>query len=112
MAIKSLWLVRQSKKQRQIKLCIARGQTASWATGCPKLAVVLPIYCRRFCSEALVAEILATAEILHTTMRAVVQRVSGARVIVAGSVTGEITNGLLILLGVGRNDTSATASGL
>jgi D-tyrosyl-tRNA(Tyr) deacylase len=42
-------------------------------------------------------------------MRAVVQRVSSARVIVKGEVAGEITAGLLILLGVGRNDTSAVA---
>ena len=40
-------------------------------------------------------------------MRAVVQRVSRARVVVDGSVTGEITTGLLILIGVGHNDTSA-----
>ena len=45
-------------------------------------------------------------------MRAVVQRVSRARVIVDGSVTGEITTGLLILLGVGRDDTSAVAGGM
>jgi D-tyrosyl-tRNA(Tyr) deacylase len=31
---------------------------------------------------------------------------------VDGSVTGEITTGLLILLGVGRDDTSAVAAGL
>ena len=43
-------------------------------------------------------------------MRAVVQRVSRARVTVDGSVTGEITTGLLILLGVGRDDTSAVAA--
>ena len=42
-------------------------------------------------------------------MRAVVQRVSRARVIVEGSVTGEIAAGLMILLGVGRDDTSAVA---
>ena len=42
-------------------------------------------------------------------MRAVVQRVSRARVTVEGAVTREITAGLLILLGVGRNDTSAVA---
>jgi D-aminoacyl-tRNA deacylase len=42
-------------------------------------------------------------------MRAVVQRVSRARVTVDGSVIGEITMGLLILLGVGRDDTSAVA---
>ena len=40
-------------------------------------------------------------------MRAVVQRVSRARVSVHGSVMGEITTGLLILIGVGRDDTSA-----
>jgi D-tyrosyl-tRNA(Tyr) deacylase len=45
-------------------------------------------------------------------MRAVVQRVSRARVSVDGSVTGEITTGLLILLGVGRDDTSAAATAL
>jgi D-tyrosyl-tRNA(Tyr) deacylase len=45
-------------------------------------------------------------------MRAVVQRVSHARVIVAGSVTGEIADGLVILLGVGRDDTSAVATGM
>ena len=44
-------------------------------------------------------------------MRAVVQRVSRARVSVDGNVTGEITTGLLILLGVGREDTSAAAAG-
>ena len=42
-------------------------------------------------------------------MRAVVQRVSRARVTVKGSVAGEIAAGLVILLGVGRDDTSAIA---
>jgi D-tyrosyl-tRNA(Tyr) deacylase len=42
-------------------------------------------------------------------MRAVVQRVSRARVTVNGEVTGEIAAGLLILIGVGRDDTSAVA---
>jgi len=45
-------------------------------------------------------------------MRAVIQRVSRARVIVEGTVTGEITNGLMILLGVGRDDTSAIATSM
>ena len=45
-------------------------------------------------------------------MRAVVQRVSRARAIVAGSVTGEIADGLVVLLGVGRDDTSAVATGM
>ena len=45
-------------------------------------------------------------------MRAVVQRVSSARVIVEGDVAGEITAGLLILLGVGRNDTPAVAASM
>lgn len=45
-------------------------------------------------------------------MRAVVQRVSRARVTANGSVTGEITTGLMILVGVGRDDTSAVAKGL
>jgi D-aminoacyl-tRNA deacylase len=42
-------------------------------------------------------------------MRAVVQRVSRARVTVNGSVTGEIAAGLVVLLGIGRNDTAAVA---
>lgn len=45
-------------------------------------------------------------------MRAVVQRVSRARVKVEGRVTGEIGAGLMILLGVGREDTSAVASSM
>jgi D-tyrosyl-tRNA(Tyr) deacylase len=43
-------------------------------------------------------------------MRAVLQRVSGAKVTVEGRVTGEIGPGLMILLGVGRNDTSAVVT--
>jgi D-tyrosyl-tRNA(Tyr) deacylase len=43
-------------------------------------------------------------------MRAVVQRVSRARVTVDGGITGEIAAGLMILLGVGREDTSAVAN--
>jgi D-aminoacyl-tRNA deacylase len=45
-------------------------------------------------------------------MRAVVQRVSRASVTVDGSATGEIATGLLILLGVGRDDTSAVAASM
>ncbi|MGO8793894.1 MAG: D-aminoacyl-tRNA deacylase [Candidatus Sulfotelmatobacter sp.] len=42
-------------------------------------------------------------------MRAIIQRVSRAKVEVNGEVTGEIGLGLLILLGVGREDTEADA---
>src|SRR2546429_4596297 len=45
-------------------------------------------------------------------MRAVLQRVSRSRVTVEGRVTGEIAAGLMILLGVGREDTSAVAASL
>ncbi|MEI8382143.1 MAG: D-aminoacyl-tRNA deacylase [Planctomycetota bacterium] len=43
-------------------------------------------------------------------MRAVVQRVSRAKVTVAGELTGEIGVGLLILLGVAEEDTQTDAS--
>jgi D-tyrosyl-tRNA(Tyr) deacylase len=43
-------------------------------------------------------------------MRVVVQRVSRAKVTVAGKVTGEIGPGAMILLGVGKEDTAQTAS--
>ncbi|MGH9594242.1 MAG: D-aminoacyl-tRNA deacylase [Bryobacteraceae bacterium] len=43
-------------------------------------------------------------------MRAVIQRVSRARVTVEGRVTGEIANGLAVLLGVGREDTAEAAN--
>ena len=42
-------------------------------------------------------------------MRAVVQRVSRARVTVGDEVTGEISRGLLVLLGVGNEDDQASA---
>jgi len=42
-------------------------------------------------------------------MRAVVQRVSRAQVAVNGEIAGEIGLGLLVLLGVGRDDTEADA---
>jgi D-aminoacyl-tRNA deacylase len=42
-------------------------------------------------------------------MRAAVQRVSRASVTVDGRIAGEITDGLMILLGVGHNDSSAVA---
>lgn len=45
-------------------------------------------------------------------MRAVVQRVSRARVIVDGNVTGEIGHGTVVLLGIGRDDTSAVATNM
>lgn len=43
-------------------------------------------------------------------MRAVIQRVSRARVTVEGRVAGEIGAGLMILLGVGREDNAEAAA--
>ena len=43
-------------------------------------------------------------------MRAVVQRVSRAQVAVDEEITGQIGPGLLVLLGVGRDDTEADAT--
>ncbi|MCX7601562.1 MAG: D-aminoacyl-tRNA deacylase [Meiothermus sp.] len=43
-------------------------------------------------------------------MRAVVQRVSRAQVVVEGEVVGQIGPGLLVLLGVGRGDTHDDAA--
>jgi D-tyrosyl-tRNA(Tyr) deacylase len=45
-------------------------------------------------------------------MRAVVQRVSRAQVTVEGRVTGQIDAGVMILLGVGREDTPAVAASM
>src|SRR5260370_7220704 len=45
-------------------------------------------------------------------MRAVLQRVSRAKVMVEGRVTGEVGAGLMILLGVGREDNSAVAASM
>ena len=42
-------------------------------------------------------------------MRAVVQRVRRAKVTVAGEITGEIGRGMLVLLGVGHEDTQGGA---
>ena len=43
-------------------------------------------------------------------MRAVVQRVTRARVTVGGETTGEIGVGLLVLLGIARDDTEADSA--
>lgn len=43
-------------------------------------------------------------------MRAVVQRVSSARVTVDGRIAGEIRAGLVVLLGVGRSDNPESAA--
>ena len=45
-------------------------------------------------------------------MRAVLQRVTRARVQVAGNVAGEIGPGLVVLIAVGQEDTAATASSM
>jgi D-aminoacyl-tRNA deacylase len=45
-------------------------------------------------------------------MRAVVQRVSRARVTVDGRATGEIGAGLMILLGVGKDDNAKVAAAM
>lgn len=42
-------------------------------------------------------------------MRAVLQRVSRARVVVDGNIAGEIGPGLVVLIAVGRDDTDSTA---
>ena len=43
-------------------------------------------------------------------MRAVVQRVTRAKVTVDGEVTGEIGNGLVVLVGIARDDTKVEAA--
>ena len=45
-------------------------------------------------------------------MRAVIQRVSRARVLVEGRVTGEIDAGLVVLVAVGREDSSETPAAM
>ncbi len=45
----------------------------------------------------------------NPVMRAVVQRVQRARVTVSGETAGEIGQGLLVLVGVGQDDTEAAA---
>ena len=45
-------------------------------------------------------------------MRAVLQRVTRARVLVNGNLTGEIGPGLAVLIAVGREDTTATAASM
>jgi D-aminoacyl-tRNA deacylase len=45
-------------------------------------------------------------------MRAVIQRVARARVVVEGKVTGEIGPGLMVLVGVGRDDADSVAAAM
>jgi D-aminoacyl-tRNA deacylase len=61
-------------------------------------------------------QILFAAEIYNGAengdMRVVVQRVTRARVVIDGSVNGEIAAGLCVLVAVGREDTAATAASM
>lgn len=52
------------------------------------------------------------SEAVLQTMRAVVQRVTRARITVKGEVAGQIESGLMVLLAVGRDDTSAVAESM
>lgn len=45
-------------------------------------------------------------------MRAVVQRVTSARIVVEGKIVGQIAAGLMVLLAVGREDTAAAAASM
>lgn len=45
-------------------------------------------------------------------MRAVVQRVTQARILVDGKVVGQIASGLMVLLAVGRDDTAAVSASM
>src|SRR5580658_823888 len=45
-------------------------------------------------------------------MRAVIQRVARARVVVEGRVTGEIGPGLMVLVGVGRDDADSVPAAM
>ena len=56
-----------------------------------------------------VATRLVPWSLMFVAMRAVVQRVTRARVTVEGEITGEIENGLVVLLGVARDDTREDA---
>ncbi|HLI63360.1 MAG TPA: D-aminoacyl-tRNA deacylase, partial [Terriglobales bacterium] len=52
---------------------------------------------------------VANCFLYNRAMRAVVQRVSRTSVKVGDEITGEIGKGLLVLLGVAREDTAADA---
>lgn len=45
-------------------------------------------------------------------MRAVVQRVTSARIVVDANVVGQIASGLMVLLAVGREDTAVVAASM
>lgn len=45
-------------------------------------------------------------------MRAVIQRVTSARITVDGNVVGQIASGLMVLLAVGREDTTAVSAAM
>lgn len=54
-------------------------------------------------------DLATTCDVSSQSMRALLQRVTHGSVRVAGSVVGEIGQGLVVLLGVGESDTEAVA---
>ena len=69
-----------------------------------------PSAVRRAKLDCLYRQRCQTETLPSSHMRAVVQRVSRAKVSVNDEITGKISLGLVVLLGVGRDDTNADAT--
>src|SRR5258708_32208046 len=83
------------------------GTTSQKALRCWRFSLTTWRSCRRCCRGRRRKAYRESTD--RGNMRAVVQRVSRARVMVEERLTGEIGAGLMILLGVGKEDTSAAA---
>jgi D-tyrosyl-tRNA(Tyr) deacylase len=85
-------------------------KTVGYSSGCVKKSLALPARARTancVCGFPAVQGKIPRSE---ENVRAFIQRVARANVTVSGQVIGEIGNGLLILLGVGRTDNPESAS--
>ncbi len=101
--VTQLWPTAISPSRRPVRRCSSKACLTCSTVSSPRLISREP----RCCQGRWAASTGAISSFSARNMKAVVQRVSGARVRVREEVAGEIGPGLCVLLGVARGDDAA-----